>query len=135
MKYNEAYPSNWLKAEDLNGNTAVVTIESCEIETVDKSTGKKQIVLAFEGKQKRLGLNVTNAKKIAEITGEDDTDAWVGHRICLYPTEVDFKGSQVEAIRIRAPKANGAAPVKSKAKPVREDDEGDDGAGGSDVPF
>jgi hypothetical protein len=57
-------------------------------------------------------LNVTNAKKIAQIAGSAETEDWGGTTIAIYPTEVEFGGETVEAIRVKVAKsAPKAAPV------------------------
>jgi hypothetical protein len=118
MKQGDAFPSVWLKAADLKGKTVTVTIEDCRSEVVDRKTGKTQPVLTFEGKDKQLGLNVTNFKRVAELTGEDDSENWAGHQIALFPCMVDFQGKSIEAIRIKA-----ASSKKVASKPAKDEDE------------
>ncbi len=103
----------WLKAADLDGRQVVVKITSTSMTVFDdKRSGekKKQIVLHFEGKKKKLGLNLTNAKKVASICESKNTDDWIGHSIMLYPTEVEAFGETTEAIRIRAVPTSKARP-------------------------
>ena len=64
-----------------------------------KPDQKTQITLAFEGKEKELGLNATNARTIAALLG-DETNEWKGKQIKLYPTKTDFAGEMVDCIRI-----------------------------------
>ncbi len=100
----EMYPSKWLTAKDLDGEDKVVTIRRIEEESIAQ---EDKWVLYFDLRQttKGLVLNQTNAKSIAKLYGED-TDDWINKSITLYPTEVQFKGDMVEAIRVRnkAPK-------------------------------
>lgn len=117
MNINSAFPSNYLKASDLGESQPVVTIDRVEVEPVGREKEMKPVVY-FAGKTKGIVLNKTNSKKIAEIAGSHETDEWVGVQIRLYATEVEFSGEQVEAIRIKAPKA-AAKPVK--AAPVEDD--------------
>lgn len=128
MNINDAFPSQYLKASDLNGSQPVVTIARVEIEPVGRSKDMKPIAY-FAGKDKGLVLNKTNSKKIAEIAGTAETDDWAGTRIRLYATEVDFQGDQVEAIRVKAPGSSVKATVKPAAPPA------DDDLDVSDVPF
>lgn len=123
MKLNEIYGSNssWLKADDIKGQRPIVTIATAEVKenTYDGET-KKQIVLTFEGKDKQLGLNVTNANRIAELTETEDFDEWVGVSIKLYVEKVPFGDKMVDAIRVmpelpEAPKAAAKA-VGKKAQ-------------------
>lgn len=104
MNINEVYQSesNYLKAEDLQGKTVGVTIESWELGEFDQDGKKsKKLVLSFAGKAKKLALNVTNARTIAHNVGSEDANDWIGKRIEIYPTKTDFGGKQVDCIRIK----------------------------------
>ncbi len=102
-KLNDIYGSSsqWLKAEDIKGQKPIVTIESAEVRenTYDGQT-KSQIVLTFVGKEKCLGLNFTNAQRIAELTGSEDFAEWVGVSLKLYVEKVKFQDKMVDAIRV-----------------------------------
>jgi hypothetical protein len=74
-----------------------VTIESVEVQKFDE--GEKP-VLHFVGKDKTMVLNKTNASRIIEAIGDDESDTWIGWSIVLYPTKVDYAGKRVDAIRI-----------------------------------
>lgn len=99
MNINDVYSSgDWLRAEHLNGKEATLTITETGVGELPDS--KSQVWLAFKGTEKRLGLNVTNARTVAEGLGPD-TRAWVGQPITVYPTETDYNGKRVPCIRIR----------------------------------
>lgn len=104
MNINEVYKSesDYLKAEDLKGKTVKVTIESAELKEFENN-GKKEtkLVLSFVGKEKKLVLNSTNAKRIALNIGSEDTDYWKNGEIQIYPTQTDFGGKMVDCIRVR----------------------------------
>ncbi len=108
----DMYPSKWLTAKDLDGEDKVVTIRRIEEESIAQ---EDKWVLYFDLRQttKGLVLNQTNAKSIAKLHGED-TDDWINKSITLYPTEVQFKGDMVEAIRIR----NKPPVLKGKPQPA-----------------
>lgn len=93
MKVGEIYTgsSQFLKAADLQGRTIRVKISHVGVHEFEEEgkPKKKQLVLSFEGKEKKLGLNVTNATSIAKVLGED-TDNWIGGEIKIYPTTTDF---------------------------------------------
>lgn len=123
MALNDIYESNsnWLKADDIKGHKPLVTIATAEVKenTYDGVT-KKQIVLTFEGKDKQLGLNFTNASRIAELTGTEDFNEWVGTTIKLFTEKVTFQNKLVDAIRVfpELPNTTGftvAAPAPSVA--------------------
>lgn len=101
---NERFPSNYLRAANLNGRDLVVTIDRIEDDEFEND-GKKQIkpVIYFrEEGVKPMVCNRTNYELIAGIYGEDD-NAWPGMQICLYTTMVAFKGQVKEAIRVKRP--------------------------------
>jgi hypothetical protein len=93
--------SSWLKASDLQGGKPIVTIEAAEVrENNYNGETKKQIVLTFEGKEKVLGLNVTNARRIADLTGTSDYHEWVGYKLKLFVDKTEVDGRTVDCIRI-----------------------------------
>jgi hypothetical protein len=89
-----------------------VTIESVEVQKFDE--GEKP-VLHFVGKDKTMVLNKTNALRIIEAVGDDESDNWIGWSIVLYPTKVDYAGKRVDAIRVD----DRPGSTKPPAKPVR----------------
>lgn len=97
---NDAFPSNYLKASDLQGRELVVTILKVTFEAVGREKEMKAVIY-FEGKQKGIVLNKTNAKKIIEITGSAITEEWGGCQIKIYPTETEFGGETVDCIRVK----------------------------------
>lgn len=98
--YRNWFPSKYVCAEDLNGQDAPVTIERIGIEEMPNGDGEQKPVLYFTGCRKGLVLNKTNAKRIAQMYG-NDTNAWIGHEIVLYPSETDLRGETVPCIRVR----------------------------------
>ena len=110
MKIMGAFPSDYLKAADIpNGRRVTVTIESVSIEKIGNSEDQRPVVY-FQGKQKGLCLNKTNANQIIEIAKSDETDDWTGVQIALYSTKVDFQGRRVDALRVDYPPAPAQAP-------------------------
>lgn len=128
---NDIYESNsqWLKSADIKGRQPIVTIASAEVRENNYDNDiKKQIVLTFEGKDKQLGLNFTNASKIAELTGTEDYKDWVGTSIKLYVEKVKGPQGMVDGIRIfpELPNGNGlqepAAMAAAFSGPATDDD-------------
>lgn len=105
MKVSEAFPSKYLRAADLQGKNVAVVINSAEYEQIGDDN---KIVVYFQGKEKGLVLNKTNANNIAIVYG-DDTDDWRGGDLVLFPAMVDFQGRTVEAVRVRVPPRKAAA--------------------------
>lgn len=123
MKIGKLYKSAYLKAADLDDDTTV-TIEEIRIEEIN---GDTKPVVYFEGFEQGLVLNKTNANTIAQVLGDDDTDNWVGGRVTLFVTQVDFQGKSTEAIRVkaRAPKAATATAAAPGAAPRRRNADDD----------
>lgn len=93
---------DFIYAFDLNGRDVTVTIAKVTAGSIAGNGGRKskKPLCYFEGKEKALALNATNCKVIAKLYG-NDTDAWVGKKIRLYPTTTEMAGETVECIRVR----------------------------------
>jgi arabinogalactan endo-1,4-beta-galactosidase len=113
MRVSDAFPSEYLRAADLQGRQIKVVISHVEMR--DVGDDHKPAVF-FQGKDKGCILNKTNANNIAAAYG-DDTEDWTGKEVVLYEAMVDFQGRSVPAIRIRPPNARERAP---QAKPVTQ---------------
>lgn len=139
-RMGDMFPSKWLSAADLHDNDATLTISSISQELVGQGEeAERKWVVYFNEVNKGLVLNKTNATSFANCFG-DDTDEWEGRRVVLYPTEVNFSGRMVEAIRVKEKATKNAnKPVALKpgkpqpAKPMTQEevDAGED----SDIPF
>ena len=101
MKISNAFPSKYLRAADLQDRQVKAVMSRVEMESIGDDD--KKPVLYFTKGNKGLVLNKTNSKVISHAYG-DDTDAWEGKEIILFPAMVDFRGDSVEAIRVRIPK-------------------------------
>ena len=108
MRISEAFPSNFLRNDDLQNRRVKLTIESVAMEQVGKDD---KPVVYFRGKDRGLVLNKTNAAMIEEITGKDEMDDWAGTEIVLDPARVDFQGKRVPAIRVDYATDGKPAPV------------------------
>jgi hypothetical protein len=113
MRVSDAFPSNYLKATDLQGRAVTVKIDRTEMEKIGDD---RKLILYFIGKDKGMVLNKTNANNIAYIYG-DDTDMWHGNEITLFEAMVDFQGKTVPAIRIRAPQKQHRQPESGRQPP------------------
>ncbi len=101
VKISAAFPSNYVKASDLNGQPWDMKIRTVAMEDLGQGSDKEsKPVVYFDGAQKGLVLNKTNATHIAKSYG-DDTGNWTGQNIQVFPTQVEFKGKLVDGIRGR----------------------------------
>jgi hypothetical protein len=142
---NDVFPTKYLSAADLQGQTVRLTISEVAVETLGQGNDQqRKPVLYFRGKTKGLALNKTNSNTIANVYGFE-TDDWIGAEIDVYPAMVDYQGRQVEAIRLKVPpvRPGGAArvPVDSQAPlrpapaPATRYDERNPPPIDSDIPF
>ena len=99
MSIDDLYKSNssWIKADDLKGKSVKVIIEKVEVEEVG---GDHKAVVYFEGKEKSLVLNATNARCLSAGFG-DDEQKWRGNEIIMFPTTTEYSGKTVPCIRVR----------------------------------
>ena len=122
MRIDSAFPSNYLKAADLQGKEAKVIMKGVQMEDIGSD---HKPVLYFQGKEKGLVLNKTNSTNISAAYGPE-TEDWNGKPIVLYTAWVDFQGRSVEAIRCRPARAadlaqsSPQAPVSPPPRSVRE---------------
>ncbi len=101
MKVSEEFPSQYLKASDLQGREIRVTMARVEREKIGTDN---KLVLYFKGKEKGLVLNKTNANTIGDAYG-DDTDEWFDQPLILFSVKTDYQGKVVDATRCRVPTA------------------------------
>ncbi len=112
---SEAFPSNFLKAGDLDNRTVKVVIDKVIFEEIGKDKDKKP-VMYFDGVKKGLVLNKTNAVEIAATHG-DQMESWTGKEIELFSQMVPFQGQNVAAIRVRAATEAVAAIAEAATPP------------------
>lgn len=86
---SELYPPKWVRVEDLQGRPSTVTIADVTVEDLRVFGGtdrEPRAILAFEGKTRRLILNLTQCKQVAQALGSEVFADWVGKRLQLIPT-------------------------------------------------
>ena len=144
MDINSAFPgSNYLKSTDLKGQIVSLKIGNITYETIGSD---QKLVMYFQGKQKGMVLNKTNAQTIAEAYGSD-TDNWIGADINVFSMKVDFQGKLVDGLRVKVPPRramqatapqNGSPRVMANARqaqPAMADDRGGDDPFDDSIPF
>jgi hypothetical protein len=110
MRVSDAYPSNYLKASDLQNRNIMVVIDRVEIEKIGED---RKPVIYFRGKQKGLVANKTNCNAVAAVYG-DEMDDWPGCELVLFSIWTDYQGKQVEAIRVRGPQPKDRKPATAR---------------------
>ena len=88
MKVSEAFPSKYLKADDLQGKMHTVVMSHIKFEPMQD--GEEKPVLFFTKGNRGLVLNKTNAEEIQTAYGEE-MDDWTGKQIVLYPHPDQFR--------------------------------------------
>ena len=119
MHVSELRESRFLKKEEV-GNGTLATIREIYQENVAKSGAPEEYkwVLSFNELEKPMVLNSVNGQIIAQITGSEDSDGWIGAQIELYnDPSIMFAGRLTGGIRVCAP---GARPQTSMQRPQRQ---------------
>lgn len=109
--------SKFLKKEDVIP-PKLVTVAGYEQVNVamQNEPAEMKYVLQFHELEKPLVLNSTNGQLIAQITGSEDFDQWIGKRIVLFvDPNISMGGKLVGGIRARAPKLAASAPAPKPA--------------------
>ena len=107
---NDLYESKYLKASDLKGREFNLTISTIQVEVLGSgSQAKKKPVVYFQGAQKGMALNRSNADEIANVYGLL-TEDWIGKSVTLYPSTTRFADQVVPCIKIRC--------TRQETKPV-----------------
>jgi hypothetical protein len=101
IQVSTLFPSRFLRAIDLGDKDLILTITRIELEDFG-TTGHKETkaVLYFQEIDQGFTLNKTNATTLANLYG-DDTAGWIGNKVPLYVTDVNFQGKIRGGIRIR----------------------------------
>jgi hypothetical protein len=120
VEKHEVFAKKYWAAADLK-KPVVLEIEAVNVEVLkarDGSTSQKPVAY-FRGTTKRLAVNATNFDLLVDITGEPDSDSWIGHAVELYASTTSMAGSMVPCVRVRAP---SKAKAKAKAPPPMSDE-------------
>ena len=113
MKASEAFPSKWIAAADLSDKNVRLTISHVEMEDIGDD---RKPVIYFQNAKKGLVCNKTNSKSIVAAYG-DEMDDWAGCELILFPIMTEYQGTQVPAVRVRAPQPKDNKPVMTPSHP------------------
>jgi hypothetical protein len=109
------FPSKFVAAQDLCGQDVTVVIAGIKVEKVGSDDEQRPVVY-FQGMNKGMVLNRTNARRIEQLYG-GETDAWLGRPITIYPSETDFAGETVPCIRVRGDVPLSPPPATTTTQP------------------
>jgi hypothetical protein len=132
----DVFPDKWLKASHLilaDGRRPIlaVTVRGAGVEKLhNPNTGQKEprLVIEFDGKDKRLILNKTQAEAIASITGTEDYTQWRGARLAI---QAGIAPNKKDTILILAP----STPMQTKTPWRRRASSSADSAGSMSTTF
>ena len=117
------YGSKYLGVPDLKGQRPRRTIGKVEVAELKEKDGttKRKRILYFEGEDKALVLNKTNAVKLAMAFGKESAD-WIGARVELYSemTSLGKEGVRLQPLRTVA-KARHAEAACDRSRFGRRD--------------
>jgi hypothetical protein len=101
MRWELAFPSEYIRAADMGGKSVNVTIEKVIHDSVMGTNGKKvkKLIVYMKGTEKKWILNKTNCKRIAKMHGPETND-WAGKKVPIHVEQVEAFGEQVDAIRV-----------------------------------
>ena len=118
MKISDAFPSKYLKADDVGQHRIPLTVKMVVIEDIADKEYKP--VMHFMGKDKGMVLNKTNAGLCATVWG-DETDHWQGKSMELFAQPVMFQGRQVMGLAVMPMLAAGQsmAPPQNPVQAVQ----------------
>jgi len=122
--WRKYFDYRFIAAEELDGkevNLTITTIEWDEVYSREDKKNVKKGSIKFKETPKKLVLNKTNAKKLTEIFGSGQVEDWVGKRVCLYPTSERSFGQQIDVIRVKKCRANGAELPAPELKEIEFD--------------
>ncbi len=101
--FKTLFTGRFLASPDLGKNEVTVKIESVTSEAVrddEKGTERKRWILYFEGKDKGMLLNKTNALLIAALCRSSMTEDWIGHSITVGVRRVQLGPEMVDGLRV-----------------------------------
>lgn len=97
MKVSDAFPSKYLKSDDVGAQRILVTVMAVTMEDIGDKEFKP--VMRFMGKDKGMVLNKTNAMICSTVWG-DEMDTWQGKQLEIFAQPVMFQGRQVMGITV-----------------------------------
>ena len=102
---NKEYPSRFLRGEEIAGKEIPVTIKSVKKEQYhSRKTNKKEetLVVYFADKERGVALGKERAYDLAQATGSDDTDGWLGQKVILFTEKRNAFGKSLDVIRFKS---------------------------------
>jgi hypothetical protein len=105
--YDEWFPSNFLKADDLDDGPMTLTIADIHPEKMQDGNSKPCVF--FKEDRRALVLNVTNKNTLVMLSKSRNPADAIGLRVMLVQVEAEYQGKPCKALRIRKPPALGGS--------------------------
>jgi hypothetical protein len=123
--FDKLFGGKFLKASDIDEetNNLIVTVKDWDVQELGQGKEEK-LTISFRETDKELVLNKTNGGTLASLYGKDP-DGWIGRKIALYATEVDFAGKTTLAVRIRVRAPKLAVQPQPRPEPMGTDANGE----------
>ena len=112
--YDDYFPSNYLKADDVIDNPMILTIAAIQPEKMQD--GKTKPVVFFKEDKRGLVLNVTNKNFLVMMTRSKNPADAIGQRVMLVAVEAEYQGKPCMALRLRRPPAGGEPTPQTSPK-------------------
>ena len=99
--FDDLYGSKYFSASDLKDSEPRLKVGKVEVAELREKNGttKRKYVMLFEGVEKGLVINKTNARKLADAYGKQSSK-WIGQIVQLYSEDTSFgKGVRVRPLR------------------------------------
>jgi hypothetical protein len=113
--YDEWFPSNFLKADDLDDGPMTLTISDIHPEKMQDGNSKPCVF--FKEDKRALVLNVTNKNSLVMLSKSKSPADAIGLRVMLVQVEAEYQGKPCKALRIRKPPTLGGP---AAAEPPRQ---------------
>ena len=111
--YDEWFPSNFLKADDLDDGPMTLTISDIHPEKMQDGNSKPCVF--FKEDKRALVLNVTNKNSLMMLSKSKNPADAIGLRVMLVQVEAEYQGKPCKALRIRKPPTLGGAAAADAA--------------------
>ena len=99
--YGKYFPSRWLKPVDIDYGERLMRVDAVGPELVGMKKEEK-LVATFQGTDKSLILNKTNADALADIAQSADINSWAGIDVLVFHKTVEVAGEAHDVIRLKA---------------------------------
>jgi hypothetical protein len=112
--YDEWFPSNFLKADDLDDGPMTLTISDIHPEKMQDGNSKPCVF--FREDKRALVLNVTNKNSLILLSKSKNPRDAIGLRVTLVQVEAEYQGKPCKALRIRKPPSPGGHAAAETAR-------------------